>query len=353
MIALSAYKLASYFKDILDTDYLKDGLKPNSMNISWEEVYSLSFQKQESSRNNVFLCLGIQEKEFAFKQSKAFTKGNLQDIRSEAEFYRIKSSLQKVIVPELFYFDDYNSILITKFISELKHIDGLSSSDYQNIGQALKEIHDNHLKPTIDNSSLQWIRNFRVFIPSVLDMTVVEKQALKHRGNPYMNQLLSYLESKTSEISQWKEEWHSASIGLIHGDARAANFRFIKGQMGQSLQIVLLDFEYVSFGAWFWDLAVFTTSLLDTTNLPTATASVNSTRIKPKAAGKSPFDVYPRIKKFCLGYGVNLQQDRQIILRWAGIYLLDRFIHSQNPRDLQDGLDLIEQNVFCSQKIFV
>lgn len=346
MIALSCYKLANYLTDLqLNQD------------MQWTDVETMAFFQQPVSRNNCFFSLDEKGKHNYFlKQSRSFTQTNLLDLRSEAQLYLFaKGKLGadvKAWLPSYVQYDDYNGVIVTKYLPSFKPLDDLDSSFYFDAGRSLRIFHNTCSKTEVkklfpknmeDNESLAdsryqrfWIDDFREYEPFILRLTSVDRRNLAGKNNPYFHQLLAFLNDNTVTITGWRQEWNRETKGIIHGDAAVRNF----GMDGKLIKII--DFEYVSYGAWFWDIAVFIASLLIDSTIP---------EIRPPRSGNPPDDVYGKIVKFCNGYGISEAQ-QFIVLHWTGIYFLQLFMRSEEYFHLQFGFTLIRKNQPCHDQIF-
>lgn len=343
MIALSAYKLANYLADVVPFSGTTD-----SKDINWEHIDGLAFfEIPESSRNKCYFCTDESggALNFFFKQSRSLSEVNIQDIRSEAEFYTLARKAWEdhlnSHIPQLVYFDDYNSIIVTKYIPSAVAI--IQSNDYAifyQTGEILKRFHDlckREAVAVVWGDNKKWIDQFRSVEPKILRLTESDKKQLTFKDDVYISQLVSFLQHHRDTIKGWREEWVQEANGLVHGDADVRNFIWNEGG------IVILDFEGVAYGAGFWDVAVFTASLLVKTDLP---------GVPPRTIRMPPFQVYSRIKNFLEGYGIIYADEQKRILIWSGIYLLQEFLLRQDAYLLHCGLTLIENTEVCHTKIF-
>lgn len=347
MIALSCYKLANYLTDL--------NFEPD---IKWTDVETMAFFQKPVSRNNCFYSLDEKGKHNYFlKQSRSLTQTNLFDVRSEAQLYLFAkgplSSNIKSLIPAYVQYDDYNGVIVTKYLPSLRPLEKLASNYYFDAGRSLRTFHDTCSKEVVEDlfpknmrdedrlakSRHQrfWIDDFREYEPFILRLTSVDRRNLASRNNPYVHQLLAFLNDNTEKIAEWRREWNKETKSLIHGDAAVRNF----GMDDELIKII--DFEYVSYGAWFWDIAVFMASLLIGSTIPV---------IDPPRSGNPPDDVYGKIVKFCCGYGIDKAQ-QLIVIRWTGIYFLQLFMHSEEYFHLQFGLTLILKDQPCHDQIFI
>ncbi|WP_159477630.1 phosphotransferase [Dyadobacter sp. 3J3] len=349
MIALSTYKLVNYLVDSVNFN------KPYK-DVAWKDVNNLEFFREETSRNKCFVCKdagGVHD--YFFKQSRSFSKSNLKDLRSEAQFYKFAitelSNELAVLVPELISYDDYNGIILTKYLPLFKPLSAGYTDVYEKAGSALRTFHDACEAKKIKeiffelskrNASASegkfrpWIDDFGHFEPLVIKMSHSELQELSAANNPYSNQLVSYLTTESKKVLSWRREWVLQTKGLIHGDACERNFRQAIGT------VKAFDFEYVNYGAWFWDLAVFIADMLTRSSFA---------QLFPPQAGTPTSIVYARINALCAGYGISKEQ-QLMVLRWAGIYFLQLFLTEPTYFNLQCGLTLISKTDLCRQEIF-
>lgn len=351
MIALSTYKLANYLVDSVtfSTPYT---------DIAWKDVYELQFFQAKTSRNNCYVCTqtsGVNN--YFFKQTKSFSEKNLIDLRSEAEFYQFarhtgEKGLGPYVPPFIFY-DDYNGIIVTKYFPGFQQLSDCNTIAYTRAGQTLKIFHlgcktpivKKHFFADLQGTKLKkiwrtkpWIEDFGTYEPFLIKMNRSERQQLVNENNPYIDQLLAFLDSQPERVRYWRKSWAGGIRGLIHGDANDRNF----GVVDRICKIV--DFEYVSYGAWFWDLAVFIGSLLQQSSLD---------GVLPLHSGVSSNVTNDRIKGFCEGYGITSNGQRGLLLLWTGIYLLQSSIASNEKYfELECGLTLITDTEKCRKQIF-
>ncbi|TKT92670.1 phosphotransferase [Dyadobacter frigoris] len=344
MIALSAYKLANYLADVVQFSG-----ETGSEDVNWENIYGLAFGEiNETSRNKCYFCFDEPNDKlnFFFKQSRSLSEANLRDIRSEAEFYALTARAFKGSVgehlPKLVYYDDYNSVIVTEYVPLAKPIgESGTFATFNMAGKVLKQFHEVCKRDSVAavwGDKKKWIDEFRFYEPKILRLTDSEERKLSLNDDVYVVQFLSFLGHHSSQVKELRQRWKSEMNGLIHGDADVRNF-IQKGN-----DIVILDFECVAYGAWFWDVAVFIASLLLKTDLPGVPA---------ETVRASPFDIFPCIISFLRGYGIESAEMRQEILKWSGIYLLQEFLLRQEEAIFfKYGLTLVDDTERCYQEIF-
>lgn len=347
MIALSAYKLATY---------LVDSAQFSKKNVVWENIPSITFTQRDSSRNNCFICKDKKgQHSYFFKQTKSFSENNVNNLRSEAQFYAIvrsdSESTFKNHIPIFEFFDDYNTIIVSQLVSNIIPLNEVPSTMYKEVGRVLKLFHttyqsdlDNPPQSSLKDSikpltgPLKWINDFRVYKPLILNLSLIDRKRIGATGNPYKLQLLAFIEDNHALIHELRTEWNNNIKGLIHGDSSLKNFAYTS-----SLTLKMYDFEYVSYGAYFWDTATFIANLLCDTNLPS---------IFPPISGVPTSIRYPLIQKFCSGYGILEEDQQEFALKWVGVYFLQLFLDTEEFHHLQYGIELITNTKKCVKGIF-
>lgn len=340
MIALSAYKLANYLVDITQI---------NSEDVKWSTVLlsEIVFTQQNNTRNKCYVSIDQKKSvhSYFFKQPRSFSLSNIYDFKCESEIYRLgrKKEEMKELLPEWIWFDEYNTILVTRYYHKATSLESCKSSIYSKIGKILAIFHQSF--PLSSLTSTNWRAKFRVYKPSILNYTSDDLKSLKRKGIKFLP-LVDFIRNQQKLFDSLSTNWDEGISGLIHGDLKNSNF-IVFNERGKR-KIKIIDFEFVCIGNREWDLAIFIASLLSNTTIPTTDNN----------GGTILDEISDYIRKFLNGYlhQINYTDDsialQRRILQLAGVYFLQRFIFTEELINFINGKALILESEHCRDIIF-
>lgn len=259
----------------------------------FKDGYYLVHERENSIRNFSFRVFelnpqeGIRKSLYFIKQVKAFNKINLLEIDAEARaLVAFNNNGMKDFVPTLLDSDFYNGYIIMNHIDG-EVLQGYLVKSYRFIGFGIKieniwkSIFSRMSKILSVLHSIPIKQNFPEYTPAVLQLSEdflnnIDKIRELNKDffidpNLPSKKVIQYLQGIFSNLSKA----NYSKNAIIHRDAHFLNFIYNNAIEENKVAIKLVDWELISIGDKFWDIAKIYSSLLDLHTDTTKTEFIN------------------------------------------------------------------------------